>query len=59
MRNERMHNDKMNNQKEVYEEPPHMRPSARFSVGNEAGERGCGYQASLALVSMFVAKKGY
>ena len=54
MRNERMHNEK-----EVYEEPPHMRPSARFSVGNEAGERSCGYQALLALVSMFVANKGY
>ena len=36
-----------------------MGPPARFSVGNEAGERGCGYQASLALVSMFVANKGY
>ena len=59
MRNERMHNDKMNNQKEVCEGSPHMGPPARFSVGNEAGERGCGYQASLALVSMFVANKGY
>ena len=31
----------MRNERGVYEEPPHMRLPARFSVGNEAGERGC------------------
>jgi hypothetical protein len=30
----------MRNERKVYEEPPHMRLPARFSVGNEAGERG-------------------
>jgi len=41
MRNERMRNEKGRNEKKVHEEPPHMRLPARFSVGNEAGERGC------------------
>jgi hypothetical protein len=59
MRNERMHKGRIYNEREVYEEPPHMGLPARFSVGNEAGERGCGYQASLALVSMFFVSKGY
>jgi hypothetical protein len=54
-----MHKGRIYNEREVYEEPPHMGLPARFSVGNEAGERGCGYQASLALVSMFFANKGY
>jgi len=40
-RNERGRNERGRNEKKVYEEPPHMRLPARFSVGNEAGERGC------------------
>ena len=37
----RTHKGRIYNERKVYEEPPHMRLPARFSVGNEAGERGC------------------
>jgi len=36
----RTHKGRIYNERKVYEEPPHMRLPARFSVGNEAGERG-------------------